>query len=147
MFTLSTGTTSRAGTSYLATGAISGTGTSCPSDRCNQWSRNCLPFRKVPLVEQELLTLQQVPLVEQELLILPENMSSHPVFRGGCVVQSSIFHVVFFYHCCFLFFVFSFWPGYLSFFVLTDIYLRFGILKHFFEQFYKHQSINQSINQ
>jgi hypothetical protein len=93
LLTLSKGATSRAGTAYLATGAL----------------------------------------VEQELLILPENMSSHPVFRGGCVVQSSVFHVVFFYHCCFLFFVFSFWPGYLSFFVLTDLYLCFGILKHFFE--------------
>ena len=43
--------------------------------------------------------------MELELLTLPEHLSSHPVFSGGCIARSLVFRVVF---CRSLFVLLSF---------------------------------------
>ena len=48
-----------------------------------------------------------VPPVEQELLILPEHLSSSPVFSGGRVTRSLVLYVCF-VDCCLSFCTFSF---------------------------------------
>jgi hypothetical protein len=59
---------------------------------------------------------RRVPLVEQELLILPDHMSSPPVFGGVRVTRSLALCVV---DRCFSFCTFFYWP--LCFLIFFDI--------------------------
>ena len=70
-----------------------------------------------------------MPLVEQEVFILPEHLSSPPVFSRIRVAQSLVFHVVF---CKTLFGLFCHcvvWPS-------SDFVDPFGIFKLFIHGFY-----------
>jgi hypothetical protein len=56
---------------------------------------------------------KRVPLVEQELLILPEHLSSPPVFSEVCVTRSLVLCVYFVDRC---FCTFFFWSLFCMFF-------------------------------
>jgi len=66
--------------------------------------------------------------VEQELLTLPENLSSHPVFCGVCVVQSLVFLCSVLYNIIFPL-SFFYWPSQSVLFLFTASDYPFGIFR------------------
>ena len=74
--------------------------------------------------------IRRVTLVEQELLILPEHMSSPPIFSGVRVTRSLIFNVCFVDHCL-SFSTFS--SGHCVLLWYTDYDYPFGIFKLFLQ--------------
>ena len=83
---------------------------------CHKWPQKHSPCRKhFPVLHSRCITgfvtrlTRQVPLVEQELPILPENLSSPPVFSGVRVTKSLVLCVCF-VRSLFVLLYFSFWP-------------------------------------
>jgi len=75
---------------------------------CHKWPRICSTCPKhFPVLSSFMTRLtRRVPFVEQELLILPEHLSSPPVFSGVPITRSLVLCVCFVDRCL----SFFFWP-------------------------------------
>jgi hypothetical protein len=82
-----------------------------------------------------LTITQQVPLVEQELLTLPDHPSSPLIFVRVCVVQSPVFHVLFYISLSVILFLLAIVLSVFLQFMASDYHI--GIFKLFMPYFPK----------